>query len=881
MAPALIFCLSLLLCLFHTFGQGGGRNAFLFDGGHYLGSVEAVSKSLAAIASGASPPDPRLVPYLMLDGPVVPLLSALILKLAGLDSGAAGQAVLLAAQAVLQSLAAVLVAFLAGRALRSRQWGFAAGLVWAFYPAAVAGQGLFLGETLAALLLLLLVLAGQLALAAGRRWFLWACLAGLLAGLILLSKPALFPGCIGVCLLACIYSPGWRSRLVVLLCFLAGLALTVSPWAAFTGAATGTVSLSPQRVPVLNASMGTNLESDGFGSNPQSLNTTLFQESEGVPAVLAARWSTEAGALCNLTLRKIARLWATPWNDFRSRFLFLPVAAQVWWHQALLVAGAAGMALALAMAIKPETAPGLPLTASVLIVLSHLIYTQFEAIPRYGFTAMPFICILAVSALHTLVKARDCRRLSACLAAAGLVTVCACNADLTGQLVVLAGGFERARWTACLIRLLALLALSANIWALVSTVVAGRRQQAGALLALSLVFALPAAILIAAAADRQSGREWAWRLKAADKAVREIAVSAGNGLESGQPDWAVVIIDGDGMLGQARVAVNGRLLRGSPSSIYDYDTASYMQLNGIQLFAGALRVRPEDMRQWRAIAVPVSFINLNGPNRIEVSPGATGRCTIYGDYPAGGRERILSSRFFAAGRIWCSASSLESRLLEPQSRRPGAGRSLRLSPAGIDQEDLSAAAGRQNGGYRIHLVLGYRQGRMPGGAARADGQPAGTFSATLAASAFAKGKGASETGAVLIESGAGRVYRTSVRLPARFASGRAGSHLAVSLTGSMRGMSGVSVVTVVAIATGAAGAAPVVLPPTPVSLAAKPSGTPVEVSGLIPVSAVAGGVEGITVELYPAHGGAQLSDLSLTVAPASLPSFAGHWLRVL
>jgi len=209
-------------------------------------------------------------------------------------------------------------------------------------------------------------------------------------------------------------------------------------------------------------------------------------------------------------------------------------------------------------------------------------------------------------------------------------------------------------------------------------------------------------------------REWASRLDGGRTACRRICIQSDRQLKafSRAPDWAAVLIDVDRRGAQSRVSVNGKALPDSPRSVNWYDSRVSLKANDLDQKARLLRKSLESMRQWRVIPVPTSWLNLNGPNLIEVESTAAGAATVYGDYPpVNGRRKVLS---FArsAGKLWSSVGSLEERVLGPIPAMPVESLSWLSGPRGRSLLDLSASPGVQTGQYRIHLMLGYK--RLPG-----------------------------------------------------------------------------------------------------------------------------------------------------------------------
>src|SRR5262249_43945516 len=165
-----------------------------------------------------------------------------------------------------------------------------------------------------------------------------------------------------------------------------GLAAVIGPWVVCSKAITGTAYLTPQRTPVYSVALGADTEADGWPARPNPpLTAALSKESGMIPAAVKA-WSTHPGQLLNLWLRKVGRLWAVPWNDFRATVIGLTPELSAWWHVVLLVLSIGGMFSVLAGAPIRQSSgragrvamfAGL---AAILLTAGHFMYVPFAAI---------------------------------------------------------------------------------------------------------------------------------------------------------------------------------------------------------------------------------------------------------------------------------------------------------------------------------------------------------------------------------------------------------------------------------------------------------------------------------------------------------------------
>ncbi len=100
-----------------------------------------------------------------------------------------------------------------------------------------------------------------------------------------------------------------------------------------------------------------------------------------------------------LELKKIPRLWAGGWNEFRYSFFGLSFEMQNVWHSMLLFFAFVGICLTASQVRSTRSMPTMFVGLSaVLIICIHFSRNAgFEPIFRYNITAMPFVCLFAPS----------------------------------------------------------------------------------------------------------------------------------------------------------------------------------------------------------------------------------------------------------------------------------------------------------------------------------------------------------------------------------------------------------------------------------------------------------------------------------------------------
>ncbi|MBY0547686.1 MAG: hypothetical protein K2W95_10355 [Candidatus Obscuribacterales bacterium] len=593
--------LALALALLHNFTWNDIRITLSTDGKHYLITiqkfVEAISSgNFAAIWGNAG-----AAAHMLLDGPLLALIYVPVFLMAGHVPTPRDWNILADGQSLIHAGTAGLASLLVLRVTRNPAWAIMAGLLFAAYPSAVLQTGHLMTETPAALLCLLLVWA----LSSLKRPIAGPLVGGLVAGLLIVSKPALIPAVVVASFFGCMQ---FASRKKAFVGFLAALLAVALPWCAITNEVTGKPSITAQRQPVYNVAKAWNPEFDGWGCNPHPVLTDLNGETEGPLNVVYAMWHCYPQECATLVSRKITRLFAYPWNDFKNRAVGVDMNGQIYWHQMLLCAGIYGMILfACCRYRQMSSATRLPLELCAILVSGHFAYILAESTARYAFTAMPLLMVLAVFGL----------------ASSG-----------RGELSKSPG--EAPRIAGVLGSLIAAMALTSLI---MHSEKLTRRD------------------------DPKNLREMSHAMtfgQRAEKVIDFTEVKA-----PATPASVLVLVDGDKNLEQCEVVVNGKKAEGHPLSVSNIDGPHYELYNQMREFAPSMGVNSEDFRQWRFVRVSPDWIDWHGPNKIELSVKAPA-ATVYGDGNIDSRY-MLSPDYFSYGLVSSAspAAGAESRLPDP------------------------------------------------------------------------------------------------------------------------------------------------------------------------------------------------------------------------
>lgn len=593
--------LALALALLHNFTWNDIRITLSTDGKHYLITIQ---KFVEAISSGNIADiwgNAGAAAHMLLDGPLLALIYVPVFLLTGHVPTPRDWNILADGQSLIHAGTAGLASLLVLRITRNPAWAMLSGILFAAYPSAVLQTGHLMTETPAALLCLLLVWA----LSSLKRPTVGPLVGGLAAGLLIVSKPALIPAVVIASFFGCMQ---FASRKKAFASFFVAVMAIVLPWCAITTEVTGKPSITAQRQPVYNVAKAWNPEFDGWGCNPHPVLTDLNGETDGPLNVVSAMWHCHPQECATLVARKITRLFAYPWNDFKNRAVGVDMNGQIYWHQMLLCAGIYGMIFfAFCRYRQMSQATRLPLELCAILVVGHFAYILAESTARYAFTAMPLLMVLAVFGL----------------ASSG-----------RGELSKSPG--EAPRIAGVLGSLIAAMALTSLI---MHSEKLTRRD------------------------DPKNLREMSHAMTFGQRAEKVIDFTEAHAPVT--PASVLVLVDGDKNLEQCEVLVNGKKAEGHPLPVSNIDGPHYELYNQMREFAPSMGVNSEDFRQWRFVRVAPEWINWHGPNRIELSVKAPA-ATVYGDGNIDSRY-MLSPDYFSYGLVSSAptASGAESRLPDP------------------------------------------------------------------------------------------------------------------------------------------------------------------------------------------------------------------------
>lgn len=894
----LVFLVTLVSCLVSNLVKGPAATISLFDSGHYMESSRQVVLFVQHLC-GSNVTADKLSEYVMLDGPVMPIVFAIPFLLFGIAPTLANWAGFVATQAVIQSVSALLVFLLCQKMTTSKKWAVFAGLAWGLYPPAIVCAKHVLSETLALSFILALVFVLSTIVSGSNNRAGWSIFVGLLDGLLLLTKPALAVAWGLVNAHTYLLLKPRAKRVQFLILAFAGLMLLVVPWMLFTKAVSGKYCVTVPRVPTFNMVNGIWPEIEGWGEYPNNPMIAMLSEEVGPMPALQGMLNVRPAEIINLSFRKIARTISNPWNDYRYKILAVNATTQALWHRILLLLGFAGLMVSLA---KPSrlafNASNFITYAAIEIILAHMVYAPFESVQRYAYTAMPFVILLAGYFLHYLDQKQLWKSALLWIALPGTIFLALLTVDLVPFLVGLSGSARSAFVASLAIRYAVLLWLGigiAKVAAKTTTAKTTNNSQAKlnalAKVGLALLFVGYAGVLLGYAFNARQIDEWTCSLKDGQAAVRQLSLNGSVLDEQARKrlNWALVLVDGNYAVGDAKITVNNKVVPSKLVSLYQFDPAHYELSNVMQTIASGIGKAPAEIRQWRAVPVPVEWLNLNGQNEIRLEPGIIGgpRIAVYGDYPLApnGRKSFLAPEYFAHNKLWSTMDGLDGRIVDPTRIKALPSQSTFFDGVKLNNRDLSSALGKQTGDFRMHLALGFANPKADSKALPNQMAAANLFDKDLLASDFAprlsSPKANSSSELVVSKEVLGKQPMASCLLNYLAQTGSS-THLRVNFSGELKSALGPSAVNlVIAVKGKLQNVVPVVLPQTPKALAGGSNQWQhFAIQDEVAVDSVAGGITNVLIELYPIGGETHMKNVSLKMSPVNLPTFKKHVVSI-
>lgn len=667
-----------------------------------------------------------------ISGPVFPAFLALSVAIVGGVKSNVHSLwqVLLFGNSMVSALSCVFIALMAKEAFGEKT-GRIAALLSALYPGFIVNSGRLYSETFA---LFLLTALSYLTLRGFRadkenkgNNMVLVFLSGFIAACLQLTRSVMFILTLALLPLTAIQQKGLK-KLVFLLPFALGFFIVTSPWLAFQKLAFGGGGLVVDRVGNYNFFIGNNIETHGWLSYPypdgRNVETRTFAE--------LARQAIEKnpGRWLRLMLDKPLRLFAFPWNDFRTAIGPITFKWQVIFHQFLVLFGCAGLSIALFLS------PGRPPEKRELycrlyiagLLVFHCIYYLFITVPRYNLTAMPEFIIFAAACLSICAgfMREEQKRLPAIVFFLSAITLLLVLAGKQLPLFVALGANPEVAWILqATLRIGLLSAIAFSAWA-ISRIMQGQKRLAvlcGSMLAISFI---PILALPLRAAGRY--QEWHREVSLSTSGLKQTMFLKVAMLEKSLANKSTVylLLDSKSVKQIAdglSVSINDNRIEGPvlPSMAFAENFDRYLKLEEKRVqregegmwdaLTNSADCGNLDLRQWSMLPLPSGLLQeicrkARAENKTDarldvlVQNRSLAPLRIFGSYDLGKPERIIPSlNLYSWEKVFYGVENRDGLTDTRYDIKVPASTLL------VQSRDLSERPGLQNGVYNMAILI--------------------------------------------------------------------------------------------------------------------------------------------------------------------------------
>lgn len=585
----LVFVSTLAVHLWHQIGLFQDKLTFLWDGQGYLETCQFATRILLALMRGDAATASSIsssvefVKHIMNDGPVHTFAAASVFAILGRIPEYGDWQVFAILNALIQALSALLLFILTWEVTGAVWWSLGAALLFGIYPASIVASGRYLTEPYVVLCLLLFTFL------ATRTSIALKLFAGIFAGFVVLLKAVLAPAAlIAAAVAGCFSSKGKRletkRRALQILALFAGVLIALFPWFFFTKSATGTGLFYTPRTADYIACVSLDVGTDAWCTYPQSEFVTSMMAAKDPLSSRLIFIAEHIPELAAITIRKIGRLIAHPWNDPRLPvFGFISVEAQYFLHRCIIALALLGISVCL---FKNRCSPykrlksqnrRLVLTCSLIFVAGHFLYLLTQAMGRNNYTMLPFVFLFSVLGMRAAVS------------------------------FVLRSFSERSKQAQ-----------------------PQKRKQVllGAAIAVMLAF-----FTWLICTTENLGLPWVgFEEKTIIKPGKSVEIAFDvSTLKRNKTDNTVFIfVDADKPVESADVFINDVPHGKGIVPIGRFCSDWYAQCRFLATHARVLRIPQSALRQWRAMPVPLNMVKLDGPNKLKLVNSGNQPITLFG-----------------------------------------------------------------------------------------------------------------------------------------------------------------------------------------------------------------------------------------------------------
>lgn len=688
------------------------------DASEYLRNAEILS-SITLDTKDCSP----LAEVLTRSGPVYPGFLLLAQKASNLipanliNSIFAGKSIewLVLFQCTATSFTPVLIAYTAARASSIRAAIFA-GLLASFHPGMIIGSSRLISEPLATLLIsLVLALSASILLTQNTnslRFYLKGLILGIALGFLQLTRSAMVLTTVAAFTFTFLKIRRERAR-KTLFTMLIGFALVMIPFVAIKRILAGDGSIVVDRLSSYNLLVGVDLDARGWLAYPFSNFKAAYELNH--LEIIKRSLEHSPYRFWELMICKLPRLFAFPWNDFKSHIVCFAPGQLVFFHQMCLSLAAAGLCLVFADG-KDNSESSKRFNLLIIVISAFLIHTAyllFESQPHYALTAMPSLIIMAAVALDRIFSNAGTIRTAATVLP--LTAIQLCTDFNTFQNIPALNHPYTALATAATFKTLIWLWIYLALYS-----ISKQLSQRGCAnkITISIVALLSIFYSVLPLKCFQNTGEWYHGPLAGQQSriTQIINLKAMHNSPAGERDY-YLIFDASNwrLLGQnASILVNGRRLPDVTPSlplmslIEELDNAEkrsdnklvYAPEEVLSAMMNGAGGNNQELRQWFLVPIPEDSV---AGQELEV--------TLEKSWTAGADERLYGSYIFKKNQLTIPGPGLYSwdKAFYGVENKNGFSdmrylTSMRIEGLTDRKEDLSPSSGIQTGNYNIRLL---------------------------------------------------------------------------------------------------------------------------------------------------------------------------------
>lgn len=646
-------------------------------------------------------------------GPVYPLFLLSCCWISGTEFSASNLEAPIIGQCMLTSLVCCTVTFI-GANLWNFRTGLTAGILAALYPGLIVNSARLLSEPFACFWLTLSMVFLCRVVQGERLKKFDSFMLGFSLGLMQLARSALVVVTSLIAVLGCstVRFPGTIFKLIFAS---AGFLIPICSFISLQYLATGDPALLVDRLSNYNMFVGLNLESNGWLVYPYPNFTGMIDNSHF--EIIRQKISSHPFNLLKLLADKPPRLWALPWNDFKTPIGSIDYGAQAVFHQVCLILAAIGLCLSTASRDLKNAMDRKKILLRVTLLavfLSHLVYILFVTLPRYALTSVPILLLFASAGLWSLVelfKEAESRKRGALIIILSLLLIVSIAFNPTGLLMV---AFPQSPVSVqILLALLKTLITLAFFVTLYKVSTLSSRQKSIPALQIPLMIIGLTTIPFISLPLNAYGNNYEWKetlnkQKEKEEVGLEILCPGGN---SRTEYRHFILIDcRSKYTTPLSVTVNNNtlkeplmplmpLIQYTQSFQKEKDGKIYYDLERIIAnIMSAVGGTPPDIRQWYFAKIPSNFISGNGFQKIKIKRNGFSEVELFGSYSVRKNQAIIPGlEDYSFEKAFYGVESQDG-LSDIRFAR----RFQVLLPR--TKGDLSGHAGLQNGYYNIRLL---------------------------------------------------------------------------------------------------------------------------------------------------------------------------------